>query len=80
MEREADRRGIELLQQAGLRADGMSAFFAEFKKDGHDLLPAFLSTHPDLDERIAATTQPPTGAPAMSDAEWQALRKVCDAK
>ena len=84
MEREADRRGIELLQEAGIRADGMSAFFevikADVEKGVFSGLPEFLSTHPDLDARIAATKQPPTGAPAMSDAEWQALRKVCDAK
>ena len=59
------------------RADGMSAFFAEIKKDGLDKLPDFLSTHPDLDARIAATTQPSTGDPAMSDAEWKALKAVC---
>jgi len=84
MEREADQRGIELLQQAGIRADGMSAFFEIIKKDVeknilHDL-PEFLSTHPDLDARIAATRQPATGAPAMSDADWQLVRKVCDSK
>jgi Zn-dependent protease with chaperone function len=83
MEREADRRGIELLQKAGIRADGMSAFFAVIKEDVETSilsdLPEFLSTHPDLDARIAATRQPPTGAPAMSDADWQTLRKVCDA-
>jgi len=83
MEREADQRGIELLQQAGIRADGMSAFFGVIKSDldkglFRDL-PEFLSSHPDLDARIAATRQPPTGAPAMSDADWQALRKACDA-
>jgi Zn-dependent protease with chaperone function len=77
MEREADQRGIALLQQAGIRADGMAAFFEEFKKDGAGGLPDFLSTHPDLDARIAATTQPSTGAPAMSEAEWKALRAVC---
>jgi Zn-dependent protease with chaperone function len=84
MEREADQHGIELLQKAGIRADGMSAFFevirADVEKGIFSGLPEFLSTHPDLDARIAATKQPPTGAPAMSDAEWQALRKVCDAK
>lgn len=77
MEREADARGIALLKQAGIRADGMAAFFAEFKKDGHDVLPDFLSTHPDLDERIAAVQQPPTGAPAMTEEEWAALKAVC---
>lgn len=84
MEREADQRGIELLQKAGLRADGMSAFFEVIRDDVESGLfgglPEFLSTHPDLDARIAATRQPPTGAPAMNDADWQALRKVCDAK
>lgn len=84
MEREADRRGIELLKQAGIRADGMSAFFGEIKsefgKGALSRLPDFLSSHPDLDERIEATKQPPTGDPAMSGTEWQALRKVCDAK
>lgn len=77
IEREADQRGIALLQQAGIRADGMAAFFVEIKKDGLDKLPDFLSTHPDLDERIAATKQPPTGGAAMSEAEWQALKAVC---
>lgn len=77
MEREADRRGIALLQRAGMRADGMAAMFEEFKKDSKHSLPDFLSTHPDLDERIAAAKQPPTGAPAMSAAEWQALKAVC---
>ncbi len=84
MEREADQRGIALLKKAGIRADGMAAFFAVFKADmGKGMfskLPEFLSSHPDLDARIAATKQPPTGAPAMSDEDWQALRKVCDSR
>lgn len=83
MEREADARGIALLQRAGIRADGMSAFFGVIKEDmrtgAFGRLPEFLSSHPDLDARIAATKQPSTGAPAMSAAEWQALRRVCDA-
>lgn len=84
MEREADGRGIELLQKAGIRADGMAAFFEVIKSDVEKSLlsdlPEFLSTHPDLDARIAATRQPATGAPAMSDADWQLLRKMCDSK
>jgi peptidase M48-like protein len=84
MEREADKHGIELLQKSGIRADGMAAFFevikGDVKKGMFSDLPEFLSSHPDLDARIAATRQPATGAPAMSDADWQALRKVCNAK
>ncbi len=82
MEREADQRGIALLKRAGIRADGMSAFFGAIKSDVNtgvfSRLPEFLSSHPDLDERIKATKQPPTGDAAMSDTDWQALRKVCD--
>jgi Zn-dependent protease with chaperone function len=84
MEREADSEGIALLHKAGIRADGMAAFFAIIKQDlakgAFSRLPEFLSSHPDLDARIAATQQPPTGAPAMSDADWQALRTVCNTK
>jgi hypothetical protein len=62
----------------------MSRFFEVIKKDVETSilsdLPEFLSTHPDLDARIAATRQPATGAPAMSDADWQLMRKVCDSK
>jgi hypothetical protein len=42
--------------------------------------PEFLSTHPDLDARIAATSQPLRGAPGMNDTDWQLLRKVCDSR
>ena len=82
MEREADSEGIALLKKAGIRADGMNAFFKVIKADKSlaNKLPEFLSNHPDLDARIAATEQPPTGDAAMSDEDWQALRKVCDSK
>ena len=84
MEHEADERGIALLKKAGIRADGMSAFFGVIKEDMRKglagRLPEFLSSHPDLDARMEATRQPPTGAPAMNDADWQALRKVCNSK
>jgi hypothetical protein len=36
------------------------------------------SDHPPTAERIAATKRPPTGQPAFTDQEWQALRSICD--
>ncbi|HKU98341.1 MAG TPA: M48 family metallopeptidase [Vineibacter sp.] len=36
-----------------------------------------LSTHPPTRERLEATKRPPTGEPAMTAREWQALRAVC---
>ncbi|MCW5748795.1 MAG: M48 family metallopeptidase [Alphaproteobacteria bacterium] len=36
-----------------------------------------LSTHPPTLERLEATKRPATGAPAMTEREWKALRTIC---
>jgi predicted Zn-dependent protease len=81
-EREADRTALELLDATGMRADGLARFFGRLLdeqggKDGAQQMGVF-STHPPTKERIEATKRPATGAPAMTAAEWQALRVVCD--
>lgn len=79
-EREADATGVSLLEKLGLRADGMSHFFAELmKSEPHDLAAAagIWSDHPPTAERIEATRRPPTGAPDFSDAEWKDIRAIC---
>lgn len=81
-EREADRTALQLLDATGMRADGLARFFGKILdeqggKDGAQQMGVF-STHPPTNERIEATKRPPTGAPAMSAREWQALRAVCD--
>ncbi|MBL0900189.1 MAG: M48 family metallopeptidase [Reyranella sp.] len=78
--READATGVRLLEQRGLRADGVSSFFEQMlEKEPTDAAAAagIWSSHPPTAERIAATRRPPTGRPAFSNAEWQALRNVC---
>jgi len=80
-ERQADATGIKLLEKRGLRADGMSRFFAQLMQ--HEPTDAAVSLgiwsdHPPTAERIAATKRPPTGQPAFTDQEWQALRSICD--
>ncbi|TDQ81366.1 peptidase M48-like protein [Dongia mobilis] len=81
METEADYRGIELLREAGLKSDGLAEFFkvlAEGEEEkGGGMLPDWLSTHPGLPDRAKYAATDGAGKPAMSDAEWQALRRIC---
>jgi len=79
-ERDADATGVALLEKLGLRADGMASFFEQMReKEPKDAAAAagIWSSHPPTAERIAATRRPPTGQPAFTAAEWQALRNVC---
>jgi Zn-dependent protease with chaperone function len=82
-ESEADRTGIELLQTAGLRADGLGRFFERFGEGPGDM-PAvldILSTHPSSESRAALAEQAGTaGAMAMSETDWQALQVICGPK
>jgi predicted Zn-dependent protease len=84
-EREADARALLLLQQAGISAAGLAAFFERAgeteKKIG---APDFnvLRTHPQSRERAEAIAARPTypATPAMSPDDWRALRSICGAK
>ena len=79
-EREADETGVHLLEQRGLRADGVSTFFEKMMKDKPDdaaSAAGIWSSHPPTQERIAATKRPPNGKLPFTTAEWQALRNVC---
>jgi len=80
-EREADATGVEMLEKLGMRADGVAAFFERMMTDEKGDIAdkaGIWSSHPPTRERIAATRRPPTGAPPFSDAEWRALRAVCE--
>ena len=84
METEADLRGIELLREAGLKANGLAAFFKVMaekeKEDGDPMMPDWLSTHPGLAARAEYATTDDSGNAAMSDADWLKLRGVCSEK
>jgi predicted Zn-dependent protease len=60
-ESEADRRGVELLQKAGIDASGLARFFERLAKSGGPTPPALLSTHPDPGDRARWVRD---GAPA----------------
>jgi hypothetical protein len=84
MEREADARAIVLLQHAKIHTGGLASFFRALKdgKDSDSPLPDWLSTHPGLQERAEAAEQAEKsdgGGPALSDAEWHAVQKMCTA-
>jgi predicted Zn-dependent protease len=79
-EAEADATALEILGKAGLDGHGLNRFFARLQKLG-DLgssTPTLLLTHPPTAERLAATAQAPNGAPALTPAQWQALRAMCE--
>ena len=79
-ESQADATGIEVLQAAGVRPTGLAAFFRRLQDEGAELPSAFqiLSTHPSFAQRIKDLEKvEDKGAPAMSEADWQALRKIC---
>lgn len=78
LEAEADARGIEMLNNAGIGSRGLVGFFKSLEGKGLKI-PEYLSSHPLTDNRIAAIEALPhdVSGPAMSDAEWQALRTIC---
>ena len=77
MEREADGRAIILLERAHIHASGLSSFFRDLQKEEKSLIPDWLSNHPGLEERAAATEHDDSGNPAMSDADWQKVKAIC---
>jgi predicted Zn-dependent protease len=79
-EAEADATALEILGKAGLDGSGLNRFFVRLEREDKlgGAVPSLLLTHPPTAERLAATANAPKGEPAMTDAQWQALRKICD--
>jgi Zn-dependent protease with chaperone function len=81
-EAEADRVGVEMLNRADIRADGLVDFFRRLEDKGRGTPPqalAFLSTHPLHAERIEAIERLGSGRnEALDAASWTALKGVCE--
>ena len=83
IEAEADREGFRLLQAARIDPAGMVRFFEMLKQHAGDAeLPAYLSTHPGTDERLAemkalAAAMPVNAEPLLGDVKWDEVRKLC---
>jgi Zn-dependent protease with chaperone function len=82
-ETEADREGLRLLQAARIDPAGMVRFFETLKKHTGDAgLPAYLSTHPDTEQRLAemkalAEAAPVQSEPLLANVKWDEVRKLC---
>ena len=76
----ADRRGVTLLNDAGLDSRGLARFFDTMTKEGGNVPGAleFLSTHPTGERRQDALKDlERSGEHALSLPQWQALQSVC---
>jgi predicted Zn-dependent protease len=92
-ESEADQHAVRLLKGAGISAAGFGDFLERMYGGrpvgkgspkgaaGHESPSGLevISTHPPTAERIAMVRAQPTYAatPALSDADWRALREAC---
>jgi Zn-dependent protease with chaperone function len=83
-EAEADRLGVEMLNRAGIRADGLATFFKRLQDEKTGDLPtelSFLSSHPLHEERIhAISVLAKADGAAMIGKEWEALKNICGRK
>jgi Zn-dependent protease with chaperone function len=79
-EAEADALALDVLEGAGIRADGLAAFFERLAETDRELPAALklLSTHPSHEARARLFADAAgQGGPAMSAADWAALQGIC---
>ena len=81
-EQEADRLAIDRLRAADISNQGLVDFFHRLaQQQGDSSGPlTLLSTHPGHETREALfEAAGSSGGAAISDADWQTLRTICDA-
>lgn len=88
-ENEADQIGLQFLTAAGFRAEGMTGAFDKLRRkhwmSGTDL-PAYLTTHPDIQERISEVAARVSTLPAKqrnlpeNDATFNRVRTLVRAR
>jgi predicted Zn-dependent protease len=81
-EREADALALEYLRNAEISPKGFAHFFERMSKSegfGASGLGGILSTHPGTDQRLANALRSGgyQSTPALSEADWTALRSIC---
>lgn len=77
----ADLLAIDLLKKSDISRKGMVTFFDRIEKmEGKSpKILKYLSSHPATGERKkTAEANIDSGKAALSDADWQALKKICD--
>tara|TARA_R110002110_G_scaffold196574_1_gene406424 strand:- start:1866 stop:2960 length:1095 start_codon:yes stop_codon:yes gene_type:complete len=82
-EAEADRFAHDLLAEAGISPGALGEMFDNFRRKygDRDGVTAHFLSHPALGDRIDAATaavdRDAEYSPAMTDADWAALRRIC---
>ena len=81
----ADRFAVEMLDAAGVSAEGFAAFFEVLKAEEGRInidIPEWISTHPDTAGRaqIARSFAEGQGvtSPVLNDDDWSALKDICN--
>jgi len=81
-EREADRIAVEMLNRANISGRGFRAFFQTMARNAGSegtAIGRYFASHPATRGRAQFVKTHATGTrPAMSDSEWQAVRRMCD--
>lgn len=79
LEAQADAGALESLRKAGVSPAGMAEFFRKIAADGGHGAPAWMSTHPSTDDRIAAIEADvkarPCGECKPLEMDWGAVRE-----
>jgi len=82
-ESDADMRGMDYLDDAGISTGGIARMFDRFQDYSDDQgvgdIPTMLSSHPASRERaVAARARAREGlAPSLSDRDWRIVRQAC---
>jgi len=82
-EGDADSRGMDYLDAAGISTGGIARMFDRFEHyeadEGVNNIPTMLSTHPASRERaVAARARAREGlAPSMTEREWRIVQQAC---
>ena len=86
-EEEADRGAIQLLIASGIDPRGLLSFFETVQRENKSSLklPSYLSTHPDLEERIQRLKNLTSNAPIptiglLPGYDWKNLYNICPAQ
>jgi len=84
-EEEADEEGIKLLMASGINPQGMITFFETIQKESDKSLrlPTYLSTHPELKDRVQrlkwlAAKHPYTSVKLLPDYDWKDVYWFCE--
>jgi predicted Zn-dependent protease len=76
-EAEADAEAVRILQAAGIGTAGLRTFLTRMDEGASSSAARYLRSHPPTAERRAGIPQQAGTRPALAQAEWTTLRRIC---